>query len=257
MGVKEDACPKCILGKIRASYSGPFFILGKTIHVLGRRIHMLIKIGTDDVAIISDIAYALRAEIKEDGKLYSKDFDWAAVEAMCKIHSVDFERVGDECLTITVGVFTDRHWRAKYFGSYSYEWVSTHGDVLEARFERSPLLNGKELPQYGEDLEEILDGNSEFISEHSLLKDEVLPSCPCCGHMFTAIAEEEDHDRHGNFLWSYSVNVEDTIYHCLACYEFSVGGSRSLRSLEAEYWEEIHREIAAHDARMALLPEVE
>ena len=54
-----------------------------------------------------------------------------------------------------------RSWNMISSGAYNYIWASTKGDILIATFEKYPSLNGRALPVYGEDLEEILSVNPE------------------------------------------------------------------------------------------------
>ena len=53
----------------------------------------------------------------------------------------------------------NRNWSLEFDGAYAQVWSSDKGDRLVIVFEGSPRLNGTKLPEYGEDLEEVLDSN--------------------------------------------------------------------------------------------------
>jgi hypothetical protein len=62
--------------------------------------------------------------------------------------------------------YAGRHWFTSQEGCYDATWRSNLGDVLTARLERAPVLNGHALPVYGEVLEEILVHNGTAIYPH-------------------------------------------------------------------------------------------
>lgn len=54
----------------------------------------------------------------------------------------------------------------------SAEYESQNGDRITLQRERSPMLNGRPLPEYEDDLNVILDNslNQQFINEHRVLR---------------------------------------------------------------------------------------
>jgi len=54
---------------------------------------------------------------------------------------------------------SSRTWRLTENTPYAFVWRSDQGDVLVARFEQYPLLNGQALPEYQEDGDAILSQN--------------------------------------------------------------------------------------------------
>lgn len=184
---------------------------------------------TVNLAIATNkVAMELGGGVVEEGVVWAQEIDRFGLNNVCDEYNVGYELHEDTC---QVFIFHGRHWRKIETGMNREEWYSSKDDYLYIAYRELPVLNDVELDIYDTDFVSII----SRPNVEGLLKNIELPSCPCCTHPYTRVAQWIDRNKHGRSSEDfYFLSSLDIVYQCLSCKDFSARG-KSMPELEREY----------------------